>query len=91
MNSAQVNCVPTKVSPTKEKTRNDLKLGHKAIVKIKKRHKLWKTFINYRDKGTYIDYCRLRNQVRCETRHAKNEFERKIAASVKQLPKIFWS
>ena len=52
VNSAQVNCVPTKAYPTKEKTRNDLKLNHKAIVKIKKKHKLWNKSIKHKD--TYI-------------------------------------
>ena len=91
VNSAQVNCVPTKTNPTKEKTRNDSKLYHISIVKIKKKHILWKTFIKHNDKDTYIDYCRLRNQVRWETRHAQREFEKKITASVKQQPKLFWS
>ena len=30
VSSAQVNCVPTKTNPIKEKTRNDLKLNHKT-------------------------------------------------------------
>ena len=86
VNSAQVNCVPTKTNPTKEKTRNDLKLDHKTIVKIKRKHKLWKKMIKHNDKDTYINHCRLRNQVRWETRHAQRELENKIAASVKQQP-----
>ena len=48
-------------------------------------------FIKHKDKDTYINYCKLRNQVRWETRHAQKEFEMKIAASVKQQPKLFWS
>ena len=58
VNSAQVNCVPTKTNPTKEMTMNDLKLNHKAIIKIKKKHKLWKKFIIHKDKDTYINYCK---------------------------------
>ena len=78
-------------NPTKEKTRNDLKLNHKTIVTIKKKHKLWKKFIKHKDKDTYINYCRLHNQVRWETCHAQKKFEKYIAASVKQHPKLFWS
>ena len=58
---------------------------------MKKKHKLWKKFIKHKDKDTYINYCRLCNQVRWETRHAQKEFEKKIAASVKQQPKLFRS
>ena len=43
------------------------------------------------DKDTYLNYCRLCNQVQWETSHAQKEFEMKIAASVKQQPKLFWS
>ena len=50
VNSAHVNCIPTKTNPTKEKTRNDIKLNHKAIIKIKKKHKLWKNLSNIRTK-----------------------------------------
>ena len=91
INFALVNCVHTKPNPTKEKTRNDLKLYHKSIVKIKKKHRLCAMFIKDKDKDTYTDYCRLRNQVRREARHAQKEFEKKIAASVKQQPKQLWS
>ena len=91
VNSTQVNYVPTKTNPIKEKTRNDLKLDHKIIVKIKKKHKLWKKFIKHGEKDTYINHCRLRNVVRWQTRHDQKEIEKKIAASVKQQPKLFWS
>ena len=64
------------------KTRNDLKLNHKTIVKMKKKHKLWKKFIKHKDKDSYINYCKFRNQARWETRHAQKEFVKKIAASV---------
>ena len=89
--SAQVKCVPTKINATKEKTWNNLKLNHKAIVKIKKKHKFLKNIIKHKDKDTYINHCRLRNQVRLETRHSQKEFEKKISASVKQQPMLFWS
>ena len=72
-------------------TRNDIKLNHKTIVKIKKKQKLWKKYIKHKDKDTYINYCRLCNQVRWETCHAQREFEKKIAVSVKHQPKLFWS
>ena len=91
VNSAQVNCVPTKTNPTKEKTKNDLRLNHKTIFKIKKKHKLWKKFIKHKDKDTYINYLRLGTLFRWETHHAQKEFVKMIAASVKQQPKLFWS
>ena len=52
---------------------------------------MWKNLIKHRDKDTYINYCGLRNQVRWERRHAQMKFEKKIAASVKQQPKLFCS
>ena len=52
---------------------------------------MWKTFFKYKDNDTNINYCRLCNQVRWETRHAQKEIEKKIAASVKQQPTLFWS
>ena len=80
-----------KTNPTKDKTWNDLKLDHKTIVKMNKKHKLWEKFIKHKDKDTYINYCSLHNQVRWETRHAQKEFKKKTAASVKQQCKLFWS
>ena len=90
--SAQFNCAPTKTIVTKAKTRNDLGLDHRSlIVMIRKKRELWKTLIKHKDKNTYINHCRLRNQVRWETRHARKECEKKIAASVKQQSRLFWS
>ena len=47
---------PTKANPAKEKTRNDLKLDHNTIFKIKRKHKLWNKFIKYKDRDSYIGY-----------------------------------
>ena len=63
VNSAQVNCFPTKANPTKEKMRNDLEIDHKITIRIKKRHRLSKKFIKCKDKDSYINYCKLHNQV----------------------------
>ena len=64
VNSEHVICVPTKANPTKAMTKIDLKLNHKTIVRIKKKHNLWKKFMKHKDEDTYINQCRLRNQVR---------------------------
>ena len=67
-----------------------INLEKKALRKIKKKHKLWKRYLNTKNGEIYQEYCRVRNQVRQITRKAVRNREKEIAKQCKRNPKIFW-
>ena len=63
----------------------------KALIKkIKKKHTLWKHFMETRDGERYSEYCRARNKVRTLTRKAQKQFESNLAAEAKSNAKAIW-
>ena len=65
-------------------------LNPSDIKKIKKKHRAWQRYVETRDGKKYLEYCKLRNQVRNITRHAQKNKEHDIADQAKSNPKFFW-
>ncbi|KAJ3595710.1 hypothetical protein NHX12_005013 [Muraenolepis orangiensis] len=82
----------SKCHSSKKKTKNfTTPLDEKALSKLKKKHQLWKRYLNTKNGEIYIEYCRTRNQVRRITRKAIKDFERSIAKQSKSNSKKVWA
>lgn len=82
-------CIPTKKVGV-GKRRNSFSLNKECLKKRKKKCRLWKCYIQSKDKNVYHDYCKARNQVRRMTRKAARDQEKRIAALARRNNKLFW-
>ena len=57
---------------------------------IRKKHKAWAKIVGSPTAENYILYKKARNQARWETRKAVKNYEKEIAANMKNNPKLFW-
>ena len=73
LKEAEDQCVPTKtvVLNGKSSRFGGGKLGKKALAKIKRKGRLWDKYCKTADGETYLEYCKVRNQVRNLTRKAQ--------------------
>ena len=84
----------------KRKRKNEnLPMNRKLWSKIKRKQRLWETMKNMKQGTTpsqdryaevELEYRRLNNQVRRETRNAVKKKEQEIARNSKSNPKVFW-
>ena len=58
--------------------------------KIKKKHKIWKRFMETRVQKSYLEYCRVRNKVKNMITYFRKQKERNISVDIKKNPKAFW-
>ena len=65
-------------------------LNKESVKKIKKKHTLWKRYMETKEGKYYTEYCRARNQVCKLTRRIQKEFEMKLATEAKTNPKAVW-
>ena len=65
-------------------------LNKESVKKIKKKHTLWKRYMETNERKCYTEYCRARNQVRKLTRKMQKEFAMKLATEAKTNPKAVW-
>ena len=65
-------------------------LTRKVLRRIRRKESLWKKFCLSGEAEDYTNYCRIRNQVKTESRKAKKAMERKIAKESMTNPKGFW-
>ena len=82
-----------KYIPTKKITYNHkhkLNLSLDVRKSVKKKHGLWKKYMNTRDGSDYREYCKSRNKVKNLIKKIRKEKERDIANSIKTNPKTFW-
>jgi hypothetical protein len=66
-------------------------LDEKTRMKIRKKHRAWQRYIETKDGQKYVEYCKLRNQVKKLTRRSQMLYERGVADDAKTNPKRFWS
>lgn len=85
--SAEETCVPTVQYHPKKKA---LHVDNNILRLVKRKHRSWTRYIETRDEGKYLEYIRLRNQVRNISRNARKNQETAIAKDVKSNPKKFW-
>ena len=75
---------------SKNRRRGDIPLEPNIIGQIKRKHTVWKRYMETRDGKIYHDYCRIRNQVKALTRHMRKIFEKNLAKEAKRNPKAVW-
>ena len=57
---------------------------------IRRKHRLWRRYMETRDPAKYREYTRSRNKLRNSLRTMKKQHEKTIANAVKENPKKFW-
>ena len=82
--------IPKKTVTLNGRIRRGKKMDRKALSKIKRKYRLWENYIKTGDGRKYLEYCRVRNQVRAITRKVQKELEKKVAKEAKSNPKRFW-
>ncbi|KAK4295308.1 hypothetical protein Pmani_032120 [Petrolisthes manimaculis] len=86
------------MSRTRTSRKMNLPKNRRLWSKVKKKQRLWERLKKAKSNGTSVktcreievDYRRLNNQVRNETRNAVKVKEKEVARHVKDNPKIFW-
>ena len=86
---AEKICVPVRRLKTGRK-RFAVPLDRKTLAKRRKKHSLWKKYIESQEGQIYVEYRRCSNQLRRLTCKATKIYEKKIAKEVKKNPKMFW-
>ena len=82
--------IPHRLVSNINRHKGKVNLNKESVKKIKKKHTLWKRYMETKEGKYYTEYCRARNQVRKLTRRIKKEFEMKLATEVKTNPKAVW-
>ncbi len=89
LNNCIEKYIPSIIVSDTNKKRN-ICLPKRALKVLKKKHRAWQRFLETRNGQKYLEYARLRNQVRSETRKAKRQLEKEIALTAKDNPQRFW-
>ena len=58
---------------------------------VKKKTEAYKRYLDTREGEDFVQYARIRNQIRWECRKEKRKFEKELAKEIKQNPKAFYS
>ena len=89
MDTAIDRCIPK--MKVRRKILKNVPVDQKTLSKIRRKKRLWKQYLETGSEGTYLDYCRTRNQVRSLTRKNMKKLEKNIAKEAKKNPKKFWA
>ena len=73
-----------------QNNKGNMPLGKETLVKIKKKHKLWKKFCETKDGKIHQEYCRARNVAKNAVNRARKDYEKSIAKQIKSNPKKHW-
>ena len=83
-------CIPKKTIILNGRPRKGKKMDKRTLAKIKRKQRLWDAYIKTGSGQKYLEYCRLRNQVRAITRRVQKALERQVAKEARKNPKKFW-
>jgi len=72
------------------KNNNKPPLDINIVNSIKKKHTLWKRYMETRNEKYYLEYCKVRNKVRKLTRRSRKKHEETISIQAKENPKVIW-
>ena len=87
LTQAMRKCIPIKKNkPHKGKTPLDIK----TVQCIRRKHRLWKRYMETRDPSKYREYCKARNKLKHIVEKDRKARERNIAESAKSNCKNFW-
>ena len=73
-----------------DRHKGKVSLNKESVKKIKKKHTLWKCYMETKEGKYYTEYCRAKNKVRKLTKKIQKEFEMKLATEAKTNPKAVW-
>ena len=82
--------IPHRVVNNSGKHKGKIPLDQASVRKIKKKHALWKRYMETREGRYYDEFCKMRNKVRKLTRNLQKQFEKKLANEAKTNPKAIW-
>ena len=85
---AEEKCVPKK---RRRISSRPIWMQQNIIRTIRKKRRLWKTYIKSKDYEEYLAYKKVEKETRSLVRKAKKKFERKLAREAKRKPKLFYS
>jgi hypothetical protein len=85
----EMKYIPSKNIYVNQRKR-EFPLPYNVVKKIRKKHTLWKRFMETRDGKVHQEYCRTRNKVKNLINKIRREHERSISRQVKTNPKRFW-
>ena len=57
---------------------------------IRKKHNLWKRYMETRSSLIYRSYCRMRNKVKNMIKYSRKQKEKQMNENIKKNPKAFW-
>ena len=84
-----MTCIPKKIINT-GKRKFSYPLDRYSLSTRKKKHRLWKRYLESKDADVYKEYCKRRNQVRRLSRAAIKKYEKDITRKSKENCKLFW-
>ena len=82
--------IPSKIVEKNNNVRFSEKLPTYIRVKIKKKHNLWKRYMETKKMDIYREYCRTRNKVKNMMKFFRKNKERDISFNAKTNSKAFW-
>ena len=82
--------IPSKIVEKNNNVRFSEKLPTYIRVKIKKKHNLWKRYMETKKMDIYREYCRTRNKVKNMMKFFRKNKERDISFNAKTNNKAFW-
>ena len=82
--------VPMKIVERNRESKFKELLPEHIRLKIRKKHNLWKRFMETKLQKTYLEYCRVRNKVKNMITYFRKQKEKIISMDVKKNPKAFW-
>lgn len=62
-----------------------------TLASVRKKHKLYRRWLQTKDGQDYLEYCKARNKAKRDCRKAKKRLEKEVAKDSKRNPKKFWS
>ena len=87
---AEKECVPMTETKTDDNFTKPMWMKYPTVNAIKKKHSLWSSYLTTKHPNQWEQYRVVRNQVAHLTFRDRRDFERKLAAEVKENCKAFW-
>ena len=89
LNEVKEECLPKK-KYINDRHYRPIWMDQRTFAAVRKKHQLWKRYLNNQEGADYVEFARARNKARKATRQAVKSLEKRIAKQVKSNPKYFW-
>ena len=87
---AEAECVPTTETNTSDNFTKPMWMKYQTVKAIKKKHSDWASYLTTKHENQWEEYRSSRNKVSHLTYRDRRDFERKLAAEIKENCKAFW-